>query len=100
MKVAIDAHALGRKQAGYESYLRHLTAALPEAAPEIDFLIYRNLSRSRIMRLVVELPGRLKNDKPDVLHVQYAAPAFCSVPLVATVHDLSFEDTPQFFSVT
>ncbi len=98
MKVAIDAHALGRKQAGYESYLRNLTAVLPEVAPDIEFLIYRDLSRSRLRRLAMELPSRLRADRPDVLHVQYAAPVLASVPVVVTVHDLSFEDTPQFFS--
>ncbi len=96
MRIAIDAHALGRGQAGYESYLRHLTAALPEAAPEHEFLLYRDLPRGRLRRLAWELPRRLFHDRPDVLHVQYAAPFPCPAPVVATVHDLSFEDVPEF----
>lgn len=102
MKVAIDAHALGRGQAGYESYLRHLTQALPAASPGDDFLIYRHLSVSRLRRLVFELPRAVYRDRPDVLHVQYAGPLLplpsgCS--LVATIHDVSFVDVPEFFSL-
>ncbi len=102
MKVAIDAHALGRGQAGYESYLRHLTQALPAASPEDQFLVYRQLSASRLRRLMYELPAAVYRDRPDVLHVQYAGPLLplperCS--LVATIHDVSFVDVPEFFSL-
>ena len=100
MRIAIDAHALGRGQAGYESYLRHLTAALPAVSPEDEFLLYRDLPPERFRRLAVELPRRLWRDRPDVLHVQYVAPAGCFTPVVATIHDLSFEDVPEFFSFT
>jgi len=103
MKVAIDAHALGRGQAGYESYLRHLTKALPAAAPEDEFLLYRQLSAHRLRRLLYELPRAVYRDRPDVLHVQYAGPLLplpsqCS--LVATIHDVSFVDVPEFFSLS
>jgi glycosyltransferase involved in cell wall biosynthesis len=118
VRIAIDAHALGRGQAGYESYLRYLTAALPAAAPEARFLLYlcrnsRNedllsipgavsampvLSAGRARRLLWDLPRQLRRDRPDLLHVQYAAPFPCPAPVVATIHDLSFVDVPQFFS--
>lgn len=96
LKIAIDAHALGRGQAGYESYLANLTSALPGVAPDMDFLLYRDLSPSRARRLLFDLPARLLRDRPDVLHVQYAAPFPCFTPVVATIHDLSFIDVPQF----
>ena len=102
MRVAIDAHALGRGQAGYESYLRHLTAALPEVFPEGEFLLYRDLSPARLLRLIYDLPRRLYRDHPDVLHVQYASPLLPlsgGCVLVATVHDVSFVDHPEFFSL-
>jgi glycosyltransferase involved in cell wall biosynthesis len=98
-RVAIDAHALGRGQAGYESYLTYLTAELPTAAPDMHFLLYRDLAPSRARRLFWELPARLLRDRPDVLHVQYAAPFPCFTPLVATIHDLSFIDVPQFMGL-
>jgi glycosyltransferase involved in cell wall biosynthesis len=119
VRVAIDAHALGRGQAGYESYLRYLTAELPAAAPEATCLLYvcrdakvvdmaarlgdtmtavPALSASRARRLLWDLPAQLWRDRPDLLHVQYAAPFPCPAPVVATIHDLSFVDVPQFSS--
>ncbi len=118
-KIAIDAHALGRGQAGYESYLRYLTAELPVAAPDASFLLYlcRDaqaadtaalcgdamaalpvLSASRARRLLWDLPRQLRRDRPDLLHVQYAAPFPCPAPVVVTIHDLSFVDVPRFYS--
>jgi glycosyltransferase involved in cell wall biosynthesis len=38
--------------------------------------------------------------KPDLIHVQYTAPLFCSVPNVVTVHDVSFIEHPEFFTRT
>ena len=117
LRIAIDAHALGRGQAGYESYLRYLIAELPAAAPDAEFLLYVGrdaaaegampgvsvgvrpvLSASRSRRLLWDLPRQLWRDRPDVLHVQYVAPFPCPAPVVATIHDLSFVDVPQFFS--
>ncbi len=98
MRVAIDVHALGRGQAGYESYLRCLLAELPAAAPGFDFLLYDDLAASRAGRLFWDLPRRLLRDHPDVLHVQYVAPFPCMTPVVATIHDVSFIDVPHFFS--
>jgi glycosyltransferase involved in cell wall biosynthesis len=118
MSIAIDGHSLGRGQAGYESYLRCLTAELPAAAPDARFLLYVGrgtndeanpsgamtvkpvLSASRTRRLLWDLPRQLWRDRPDVLHVQYAAPFPCPAPVVATIHDLSFIDVPQFSSAT
>ena len=96
MRIAIDAHALGRGQAGYESYLRYLTDELKVVASDMQFLLYRDLASTRVRRLLWELPARLLRDRPDVLHVQYAAPFPCFTPIVATIHDLSFIDVPQF----
>ena len=96
IKVAIDAHALGRGQAGYESYLRNLVGELPGVAPDLRFVLYGDLSPRRAQRLLWDLPTKLLRDRPDVLHVQYAAPFPCFTPIVATIHDLSFIDVPQF----
>jgi len=96
LTVAIDAHCLGRGQAGYESYLRNLVGELSASAPDLRFLMYRDLSPHRAQRLLWDLPARLLRDRPDVLHVQYAAPFPCFTPIVATIHDLSFIDVPQY----
>jgi glycosyltransferase involved in cell wall biosynthesis len=41
---------------------------------------------------------RTREDRPDLLHVQYTAPLACSVPVVVSVHDVSFLDHPEFFT--
>ena len=41
---------------------------------------------------------RLLDDRPDLLHVQYTAPVYCPVPIVVTVHDVSFVDHPEYFT--
>ena len=41
---------------------------------------------------------KLRYDKPDLLHVQYTGPLSCSVPLVVSVHDVSYLEHPQYFT--
>ncbi len=42
--------------------------------------------------------GGLREDRPSLLHVQYTAPLFCSVPVVVSVHDVSFLEHPEYFT--
>ncbi len=41
---------------------------------------------------------RLRYDQPDLLHVQYTGPLGCPVPLVVSVHDVSYLEHPQYFT--
>jgi glycosyltransferase involved in cell wall biosynthesis len=41
---------------------------------------------------------QLRRDQPDLLHVQYTGPIGCSVPLVVSVHDVSYLEHPQYFT--
>jgi glycosyltransferase involved in cell wall biosynthesis len=41
---------------------------------------------------------KLRYDKPDLLHVQYTGPLSCPVPLVVSVHDVSYLEHPQYFT--
>jgi glycosyltransferase involved in cell wall biosynthesis len=49
------------------------------------------------IRLGFDLGVRTRKDCPDLLHVQYTAPLFCPVPVVVSVHDVSFLEYPEFF---
>jgi glycosyltransferase involved in cell wall biosynthesis len=42
----------------------------------------------------------LRQDKPDLVHVQYTAPLRGNAPIVVTVHDVSFLEHPQYFTWT
>ena len=57
----------------------------------------RRVSTNPFVRLGFELSRRLRQDLPHVFHVQYTAPLACPVPVVASVHDISFLEHPEYF---
>ncbi len=122
MHIGIDAHAIGAQQGGNETYIRGLIRALadlddqnrytiylaePEAAAEwqdgfarqhANFEIRLLPKPTPLVRVPVFLSYELRQHPVDVLHVQYTAPPFCPVPVVATIHDLAFEHMPETFT--
>lgn len=110
IRVGLDAHVVGRRRTGNESYVLGLAVALSDR-PDVAVTLYLDRGtawplavpaprivslrqRRPQIRIPFELPIRAARDRLDVLHVQYVAPPISSVPLVTTVHDLSFEDVP------
>jgi glycosyltransferase involved in cell wall biosynthesis len=49
------------------------------------------------LRVPLTLSAELRRRPVDLLHVQYTAPPFAPCPVVATIHDLSFEHLPSTF---
>ena len=122
MHIGIDAHAIGAQQGGNETYIRGLIRALAEIDDRNRYTIYlaeagaaaewREAFASRhknfeirllpkptpLIRVPVFLAYELWRRPVDVLHVQYTAPPFCRVPVVATIHDLAFEHMPETFT--
>jgi glycosyltransferase involved in cell wall biosynthesis len=114
MRFAVDAHAIGRHLTGNEVYVRTLLKTFNRLAPESEFVCYisedaarnaiparftiRQVSRNPFLRLGFDLSMKVRQDRPDVLHVQYTAPLACPVPVVATVHDVSFLEHPEYFN--
>src|SRR6478672_11039831 len=113
MRFAVDAHAIGRHLTGNEVYVRSLLNAFADQADGDQFIAYvsaesaarcipANISTRRIatnpfLRLGFDLARKVRQDRPDLLHVQYTAPLGCPVPVVVTVHDVSFLDYPEYF---
>src|SRR5262249_26573625 len=60
--------------------------------------ITRPVSQNPYKRLGIDLPARMWRDRPGLLHVQYTGPIRCRVPLVVSVHDVSFLEHPQYFT--
>lgn len=116
MRIAVDAHAIGRRLTGNEVYIRSLLGAFAGQGLDCDFIAYvssdgaeatipRNFTVRRVaanpfVRLGWDLPRRLLQDRPDLLHVQYTGPLLCPVPVVASVHDVSFLEHPEYFPRT
>jgi glycosyltransferase involved in cell wall biosynthesis len=112
IRPALDAHVVGRRKTGNETYMVNLANALARRSdvqplayvdagvtwPRPDGPEMRELSwRSSFLRIPVELPIRARRDHCDLLHVQYVAPPIARLPVVTAIHDVSFEDVPGLF---
>jgi glycosyltransferase involved in cell wall biosynthesis len=58
----------------------------------------RRVATNPFIRLGFEMAMRCREDRPDLLHVQYTAPLGCPVPVVVSVHDVSFLEHPEYFT--
>ena len=159
MLIAIDAHMVGERETGNETYtlnliqaLLRISAAIPRAFPgtrparpmplkrflrpsalssgvletALAFTCWqptRNACEPRscpsagsqptlpphasiervrpgnaLLRIPLAMPIQALRNGYDLLHVTYNAPPLCPCPTVVTIHDISFEHYPQFFS--
>jgi len=114
MRFSVDAHAIGCHLTGNEVYIRNLLQQFARLDRSNDFIAYvskpgahlqvpqsvrtSQVSENPFRRLGLDLPMKLHHDKPDLLHVQYTSPVGCSVPLVVSVHDVSYLEHPQYFT--
>lgn len=117
MKVLIDAHMLGERESGNETYISGLVRGLcalndprgdvvlavahPEAArktlAECPFRTC-SVSAGAARRLLFDLPALAAREQADVVHVTYAGPPRLPCPMVVTVHDVSYRHRPDWFS--
>src|SRR5213595_840401 len=118
MRIAIDAHSVGTQLAGNETYAVNLIEALAEIDQSNQYTLYvtrqsaidrfanrwpnfnvkRMVPHTPLVRIPVTLSAELRRNPVDVLHVQYTAPPLAPCPVVATIHDLSFEHLPETFN--
>ena len=114
--VGIDAHSIGLKQGGNETYIRELLRAISKIEhPEFEFLIFLlknipvpsfllkknfkicRISKNTFLRFGFELPLKTYINKPDLIHTQYHLPFMIPCPGVVTIHDVSFLRFPEYF---
>src|ERR1700689_4290301 len=92
MRFSVDAHAIGCRLTGNEVYIRNLLNEFARLDPVSEFVAYlskpaaeldlssrlgtRYVSANPFRRLGLDIPARLREDRPDVLHVQYTGPLF------------------------
>ena len=122
MHIGIDAHALGQRQAGNETYIGNLIKSLAEVDGDNRYTLYLAQAEAAaswragfcqrfpnftvrllppptpLVRVPVALEFELRLRPVDILHVQFTAPLFCPVPVLATIHDLAFEHMPETFT--
>jgi len=117
LRIAIDAHSVGTKLGGNESYAVNLIESLAQIDEVNDYTLYVTTAEARdrfhqrwpnfqvrytlphtpLIRIPLTLSAELRKNPVDVLHVQFTAPPFCPCPVVVSIHDLSFEHLPQTF---
>ena len=116
MKILIDAHMVGERETGNETYIVNLIRGLQNmgvsdeivlATAHVDALSekvgrqYRMIpvSVSPWRRLGVDLPSIVRREKVDVLHVTYAGPLQTACAVVVTIHDVAYKMHPEWFSI-
>ncbi len=75
-----------------------LHAALPELRPSANAQAASLRPANALLRIPFGLPWAAWRGSFDLLHVTYNAPPLSPCPTVVTVHDISFEHYPEFFS--
>ncbi len=111
--MALDAHVVGRRKTGNETYIVNLAEAL-ERREDVDPTVYLDAGtvwpgpttlrrrelhwRAPQLRVPLELPFRATRDGAQLLHVQFVAPPIARLPVVTAIHDVSFEDIPGLFA--
>lgn len=114
LRILVDAHLIGSRETGNETYTVNLLRALSSlpnvkcgAAILPDSKLPSHLfdvepvplkSSGNWNRLLNTLPAACRNWRADVLHVNYVGPFFVTCPTVVTVHDVAFKRCPNFFS--
>ena len=118
MRVAFDAHVIGERESGNETYAVNLLRALANApngdtyqvlTPHPDRLrailplprsaeIVRVRPATSVLRIPFGMPGAVRRHHSEVLHVSYVAPPVVACPTVVTVHDLSYLAYPRSLS--
>ena len=114
MRFSVDAHAIGQHLRGNETYIRNLLSCFDVLDGEAHFVAYiareeaasgvperfekKRVSANPFVRLGFDLPRRVMEDRPSLLHVQYTAPLVCPAPVVVSVHDVSFLEHPEYFT--
>ncbi|MGH9611590.1 MAG: glycosyltransferase family 4 protein, partial [Bryobacteraceae bacterium] len=113
MLFSIDAHAIGQHLTGNETYVRNLLDQFDRLDTDSEFIACvsrrsalgavperfqtRLVAENPFVRLGWDLARQIGRDRPNLLHVQYTGPLFCSASVVVSVHDVSFLSNPEYF---
>lgn len=119
MRVGIDAHCLGQKKTGNETYTYGLVKHLAGLERDgIEYTVYVGAGRGGetnfpgnewvrpralrpahpLVRIPVGLAIQSRAQQLDVLHAQYILPHHLRCRTVLTVHDVLYERFPEYFT--
>jgi glycosyltransferase involved in cell wall biosynthesis len=119
MRVGIDAHCLGQKKTGNETYtyslVKHLSLLERDGVDYVVYLTERGEEQSTLfsdtsirsklirpanplIRIPIGFAIESRVQRLDVLHAQYLLPHHLRCRTVLTVHDVLYERYPEFFT--
>ena len=119
MNIGIDAHVIGDKSGGNETYYKNLIQQICEVVTDEEIYLYFNGQKNSLMikdnnksninrrnfkthsaikRNISYLPGYVQKDKLDLIHLQYFPIINKKCSIVGTIHDISFEHYPGYFT--
>lgn len=118
LRLTIDAHMVGERETGNETYTLNLVKSLLDQFPQHTYHILTShraaiephlslpassslvdISPNPFVRIPLAIPRHVKESNTQLLHVNYIAPPRLTCPVVTTIHDISFEFYPQYFSL-
>jgi glycosyltransferase involved in cell wall biosynthesis len=113
MRIGVDCHVLAGKYQGSRTYLLNLYRAVlcRESPHEFIFFGHWNGERpfgdkasyqdypseSRWRRLIFSTDWLVKKYQIDLFHTHYISPLRLSCRSLVTIHDILFEDNPEYF---
>ena len=119
-RIGIDVHTLEGLHQGSRTHCLELFSRIPAQMPEADFVFFADHTRwdaaaaalfagpnvrtvhmphkNPFYRLGLQLPALARREKLNLLHTQYIAPLRLPCASAVTVHDILFEDFPEFFT--
>jgi glycosyltransferase involved in cell wall biosynthesis len=96
-RIGLDARCGRRISVGMATYMREVSARLPEVAPEYDYRIYTRGQNLGIAEQIL-LPLAMWRDRIDLAHfMAHYVPVFADGRFVFTIHDLIHLRYKQFF---
>ena len=113
MRIGIDAHTLGQRKTGNETYVRNLIRELSARGDaDLEYVFYhldgvetppwrgqsRVVAGHPFVRIPLVFPLALRRDRVDVAHFQYVMPPVSPCRAVVVIHDISYEDHPEYFN--
>ena len=120
LRVGVDLHTLEGLHQGSRTHCLELFSRLPALLPKSRFFFFADFPRCDVgtleklkapnvelidmphanpaQRLLRQLPGLAARHRLDLLHSQYITPPRLPCASALTVHDILFENFPEFFT--
>lgn len=108
MRVGFDAHTVGQRETGNETYARGLLAGFEEIGFPVETYSFNRLPfrlhhshriwpRQSTIRIPLSTPLVAIRDRLDIYHATYVLPPILSCQAVVAVHDISYALHPEWF---